>query len=178
MQAALAVLAERGLAGFTMDAVAQHAGASKATVYRHWPSQASLLVDALETVAAPFPLPDTGHLRSDLIALLERLAALLESQPFPRLMAAFVDAAERDPDLSRLSARITQERRGPFRHILSEAVRRGELQPTTDIDLVIDLLTGPAFYRRFIAHWRPPENYASTVVDHVLGGLATARQQP
>jgi AcrR family transcriptional regulator len=176
MQAALAVLAERGLAGFTMDAVAQRAGASKATVYRHWPSQASLLVDAAETVSATFPLPETGHLRTDLIVLLERLEAVLESQPFPRLMAAFVDAAERDADLSRLSGRITEERRRPFRHVLSEAVRRGELPATTQIDLVVDLLTGPAFYRRFIAHWPIPENYASTVVDHVLRGLTTTSQ--
>jgi hypothetical protein len=112
-----------------------------------------------------------------LIALLERLEALLNSQPFPRLMAAFVDAAERDPDLSRLSARIAEERRRPFRHVLSEAVARGELPATTEIDLVIDLLTGPAFYRRFIAHRRLPENFASTVVDHVLGRLAHACRQ-
>ena len=89
LRAALAVLADHGLAGFTMEAVARRAGASKATVYRHWTSTATLLVDAMDLAFQPFPLPETGRLRTDLTRLLTQLGALLSDQPFPRLMAAF-----------------------------------------------------------------------------------------
>ena len=157
LRAALEVLADRGMPGFTMEAVARRAGASKATVYRHWTSRATLLVDALELASEPFPRPSTGQLRTDLIELISRLEALVDVPPFARLMAAFIDAAERDPTLWALHAHITE--------------RRGDIAAAADIELAIDLLAGPAFYRRFIAHRPFPEGHAAAVVDHVLTAL-------
>src|SRR3954469_17695240 len=67
------LLAERGFDGMTMDAVADRAGAGKATVYRRWPSKVQLTVDAV-VCARGIPMtiddvPDTGSLRSDLLAV-------------------------------------------------------------------------------------------------------------
>jgi AcrR family transcriptional regulator len=171
LRAALEVLADLGMPGFTMEAIAQRAGASKATVYRHWPSRAALLVDAMDLAFEPLPLPATGQLRTDLIDLVSRLQALLSGQPFPRLMAAFIDAAERDPALSSLHAQLTERRREPLRHVLAQARRRGEIPSTTDLELAVDLLAGPAFYRRFIAHRAFPHRNAAAVVDHVLTAI-------
>ena len=70
LQAALEVLDEHGLAGFTMEAVARRAGASKATLYRHWSSGGALLVDAMDTTFQPMPTPDTGHVTTDVAQLL------------------------------------------------------------------------------------------------------------
>lgn len=171
LRAALAVLADDGMPGFTVEAVAQRAGASRATVYRHWTSRATLLIDAMEQVSRPFPPPATGSLRTDLIELVTRLVALLAEDRFPRLMAAFVDAAERDPALARLHVDITERRREPVRDVLAAAQRRGDLPTTADLELAVDLLTGPAFYRRFIAHRELPSDHAAAVVDHVLAAL-------
>src|SRR5258708_16321211 len=99
LRAALEVLAERGLPGLTMEAIAQRAGASKATVYRHWRSPGDVLVHAMDMSFQPFTAPATGDLRRDLIELASKLATLLSTQPFPRLLAAFMDAAERDTSL-------------------------------------------------------------------------------
>ena len=169
--AALEVLADQGLPGFTMEAVARRAGASKATVYRHWPSRSTLLVDAMDMAFQPFPLPATGQLRTDLIELVSRLQALVSGQPFPRLMAAFIDAAERDPTLSSLHAQLTERRREPLRHVLAQARRRGDIPSTTNLELAVDLLASPAFYRRFIAHRAFPDHFATAVVDHVLTAI-------
>jgi Tetracyclin repressor-like, C-terminal domain len=106
--------------------------------------------------------------RSDLLELLSMQQELLSEERFPRLMAAFIDAAERDPSLQRLHAWITESRRQPVRHVLVEARLRGEISPLADLDLVIDLLTAPGFYRRFIAHQATGAAYAAAVVDHVL----------
>ena len=176
LRAALDVLVEHGLPGFTIEAVAQRAGASKTTLYRRWASREELLVEAMDELASrPFPLPATGDLRSDLIELMGSLEQVLNEQPFPRLMAAFIDAAERDPTLQRLHATITHSRRQPIRHILVEARLRGEIPPSADLELVIDLLTAPAFYRRFIAHQPFHADYAVAVVDQVL---AAVREKP
>ncbi|MGH7921103.1 MAG: TetR/AcrR family transcriptional regulator [Candidatus Dormibacteraceae bacterium] len=171
LQAALEVLADEGSAGFTMEAVAQRARASKATLYRRWPSRGALLVDAMDGSFRPFPLPATGSLRSDLLELLAAQERLLTGGPFPRLMAAFVDAAERDPALSKLHLRLTELRRQPIRQLLLRAQERDELPGTIDLELSIDLLAGPAFYRRFIAHQPFPAGYAAGVVDAVLRAL-------
>ena len=86
-------------------------------------------------------------------------------------MAAFIDAAERDPTLSGLHAELTDRRRQPLLHVLDQARRRGEVPPDTDLELAVDLLTGPAFYRRFIAHRAFPRDFATKVVDHVLAAI-------
>jgi AcrR family transcriptional regulator len=175
LRAALEVLADEGLRGFTMEAVAHRAAASKATVYRHWTSLGALLIDAMDLSFQAFPVPATGNLRTDLIELLSRAEALVSGQPFPRLMAAFIDAAELDPPLKKLHAELTERRREPVRQVLVEARRRGEIPSTTNFELAVDLLASPAFYRRFIAHRAFPHNYATAVVDHVLRGIGYAR---
>ena len=171
LRAALEVLADHGMPGFTMEAIAHRAEASKATLYRHWSSPAALLVEAMDMSFQPLPLPATGQLRSDLIELATRFEAQLRDQPFPRLMAAVVDAAEREPAISQLHVQLTERRREPILHVLARAQQRGELPASADLELAVDLLAGPFFYRRFIAHRAFPSSYAVTLVDHVLAGL-------
>src|SRR3954471_18566652 len=76
LQAALQVLDEHGLAGFTMEAVARRAGASKATLYRRWPTANALLVAAMDATFRPFPAPDTGRVETDVAQLLTAFVAL------------------------------------------------------------------------------------------------------
>jgi AcrR family transcriptional regulator len=142
LRAALEVLAAQGLSGFTMEAIAHRAGASKATVYRHWTALATLLVDAMDSSFQPFPLPATGRLLSGLIELLSRFEALVSGQRFPRLMVAFIDAAERDPTLASLHVQLTERRREPIRHVLAQARQRGDIPASTDLELAVDLLAG------------------------------------
>jgi AcrR family transcriptional regulator len=178
LRAALEVLADRGMPGFTMEAIAHRAGASKATVYRHWASPASLLVDAMDMTFQPFPLPASGDLRADLIELLAQAEALLGDGPFPRMMAAFIDGAERDPKLSELHARITERRREPVRQVLARAQQRGELPASADLELAVDLLAAPFFYGRFIAHRPFPAGYTTAIVDQVLAALTRRGRVP
>lgn len=175
LRAALDLLADEGLGGFTMDAVAARAGASKATVYRRWSTRSELIADAMDHISQTDPVPDTGELRSDLGELLAGLHALLSTQPFPRLLAAFVDAAERDTALSALHAELAERRREPLRRVLRRACERGEIPAATDIELAIDLLTGPAFLRRLIRHQHSSTDYAYAIVDHVLAALKHLR---
>jgi AcrR family transcriptional regulator len=169
LQAALQVLNDDGLPGFTMEAVARRASASKATLYRRWPTVGALLIDAMDATFQPFPVPDTGRVDTDVAQLLTALVSLLEHTPFPRLLAAFIDAAERDPALAALHADLTQRRREPLLVVLARARERGQLPPDPDPEVLTDLLTGPFFYRRFIAHRPIPSDLVNDVITHVLG---------
>ena len=57
LDATLDVLADVGYDRLTMDAVAQRARASKATLYRRWNGKARLVVDALLSQKAPVTAP-------------------------------------------------------------------------------------------------------------------------
>src|SRR6266498_1706017 len=77
LHAAAELLLKRGLDAVSMDAVAEHAGVSKATIYRWWPTKETLALDALYTEWAERSpaTQDTGSLRGDLLygALYHRL---------------------------------------------------------------------------------------------------------
>jgi AcrR family transcriptional regulator len=168
LRAALDVLDEDGLAGFTMEAVARRAGASKATAYRRWPTAGALLVDAMDATFQPFNVPDTGRVATDVAQLLHAFIAQLENTRFPRLLAAFIDAAERDPALASLHADLTRRRREPGLVVLARARDRGELPDDLDPEVTIDLLTSPFFYRRFVAHRPIPPDLVDEVIARVL----------
>ena len=69
LDATIDVLAEHGVSGATVDEVAERAGVSKATIYRHWGSRARLIHAAISSLDGPYVEPDTGSLRDDLAAL-------------------------------------------------------------------------------------------------------------
>ena len=70
----LDALAEQGYDQFTLDLVALRTGRAKTTLYRRWPTKLDLVVAAVRSVGPPpeaCDLPDTGALRSDLMAVVD-----------------------------------------------------------------------------------------------------------
>src|SRR5689334_71448 len=98
LDAAAELLLARGLSAVSMDAVAERAGVSKATIYRWWPTKETLALDALyhEWAAVP-PARDTGSLRGDLLSLLRPWARLASKRPYGRVIAALITEAQTDP---------------------------------------------------------------------------------
>ncbi len=69
LEVTLRLLQQEGYDRLTLDAVAATARASKATVYRRWPTKAELVLAAfIEGVRQVAVAPETGTLRGDLDA--------------------------------------------------------------------------------------------------------------
>jgi AcrR family transcriptional regulator len=168
LRATYELLGKSGYQGLRVDAVCSLAQASKATLYRHWPTAGALLVAAMDATFQPFPVPDTGRVETDVAQLLNAFVTMLEHTPFPRLLAAFIDAAERDPALATLHADLTNRRREPMLVALRRARERGQLPAHLDPEVTTDLLTSPFFYRRFVAHRPIPPGMVDAVIAHVL----------
>lgn len=168
IDAALAQLTEEGATQFTMEAIATRAQASKSTLYRRWPNAAALLVDAMEASFLPIETPDTGNVRADLRRVVDHALHLLTSTPFPRLMATIIDIAERDPTLADTHAALTARQRTPLLNVIASAQARGEIRPDTDPELLADMIVGPLFYRRLVAHKELREDLAESLVTTVL----------
>jgi len=175
LDAATELLLEQGLEAVSMDEVAELAG--KATIYRWWPSKETLALDALYhewATAQPEP-PDTGSLRTDLLALLRPWIRRVRSRPYGRVVAELVAEAQTDPEFASIyHARFVAPRREPARALVRRAIDRGELLPDIDVDLALDLVYGPLYHRLLHGHAPLDERFLRDLVDTVLAGLEAA----
>jgi AcrR family transcriptional regulator len=176
LAAAIDLLLEHGLHAMSMDAVAERAGVSKATIYRWWPSKELLALDALATewqVTAPDATRDTGSLRGDLLARLRPWLRQLRDKPYGRVVAGLVATAQADADFAELYLeRFVRPRRDAMRPVLLRAVERGEIPATVDLEVALDLIYGPIYHRMLHGHAPLDEHFARNLVDTILAGIA------
>jgi AcrR family transcriptional regulator len=171
LEAAGEVLAEHGLAGFTIDAVAARAGCGKATIYRRWPSRSELLIETAHMAAVEVPEPDTGSLRQDLVLLLTGLAHKMRDTTAGQLLPAVVAEAAVNPEMGEAFGSHVCERRMRVRKAIERGIERGELRADVDPDLAIDLLGGPIFMRVLMVDAPIDEKLVEGTIDAVLYGL-------
>jgi len=170
--AAESIVRERGLDGFTVDAVATASGVAKTTIYRHFDSSNELLLAALSETVDEVPDIDTGDPRADLIELLHQYASMSSQPGIRQLFTAVAQRAANDDDFGRLHQGLIAERKLPLRLAIQRAIAAGVIDPTIDIDLVAALLEGPLVARMMHdrGEFRPCE--IEQLVDLVLRGVA------
>jgi AcrR family transcriptional regulator len=166
-------LLEHGLNAISMDAVADRAGTSKATIYRWWPSKELLALDALfsEWESGGSDTGDTGTLTGDLNALIGPWARQLATKPYARVIAAVIMKAQDDAQFAeQYHARFVEPRRDQARMIFARAIDRDEIPADTDVEAALDLLYGPIYHRILHGHARLTDSFTRTVVDYVAAG--------
>jgi AcrR family transcriptional regulator len=171
----MALLGEVGFSGLTVEGIAARAGVGKATIYRHWSSKAQVVIDAWRAYVPAMPEPDTGELRSDLVAVLGFAVQALGQSPLSRILPSLIEAAERDPELAALFAEFAGERRAVLHRILERAATRGELRSGLDLDMAAAILVSPIFTRRLVLRESFPPGYAEVLVDTLLPFLSEAQ---
>jgi AcrR family transcriptional regulator len=132
LKATIAEIEISGYAGLSMERVAERARASKASLYRRWPSKVELVMDAIYGLLPdPAEAADTGSLRGDLLALLRSAAEMLAG-PGGTAIRGLISDALRDPQLT---DRLRSYARGRSVAAMNEIVRRAtdrrELGPGT-----------------------------------------------
>ena len=177
LDAAAELLLARGPSAVSMDAVAERAGVSKATIYRWWPTKESLALDALFTewsAVSPYSR-DTGTLRGDLLALLRPWARLISSRPYGRVLAALLTQVQTDPVFAtEYRHRVVEPRRDQARAIFGRAIERGEIPADTKVEVALDLLYGPLYHRLLHGHAPLTDRFTQDVIDMALSGIQPA----
>jgi AcrR family transcriptional regulator len=175
LEAASELLLDRGLSAVSMDAVAERAGVSKATIYRWWPTKETLALDALYTewaTASPHAR-DTGSLRGDLLAMLRPWGRLAGSRPYGRVVAALLTEAQTDPVFAaEYRQRFVEPRREQGREILRRAIERGEIPADLDLEVALDLIYGPIYHRLLQGHAPLDDAFVKSAIDLALAGIA------
>jgi TetR/AcrR family transcriptional regulator, regulator of autoinduction and epiphytic fitness len=150
LKAAIALLAESGYAGTTVEAVSARSGVAKSTIYRHWPNRLELINDAFQELKPPPPEPTEGDVRDRVVALLEHVARTVAASPWSSCLPALIDAAERDPECRELHNRMSRAGRQRLVDLLVGGQERGEIPADLDVEVMADALAGPIFMRRLM----------------------------
>jgi AcrR family transcriptional regulator len=164
----LRLLQEHGYDGLTVDAVASTARASKATVYRRWPSKAELVlaafIEGIRQVAVP---PDTGTLRGDLLHLGEIICQQARQQA-STIRAVLVEVSRHSALSDAMQHQFVDQRKALIQHILQQAVDRGEIAEAAIDDELWDLLPGYLIFRSIIPDRPPTRGTVQVLVDDVI----------
>ena len=164
----LQLLQEHGYDRLTVDAVAAAARASKATVYRRWPSKAELVlaafIEGVRQVAVP---PETGTLRGDLL----HLGNVISQQSYDQagiIRAVLVEVSRHQALYDALQHQFLDQRKALIQGVMRDAVLRGEIDAAAISDELWDLLPGYLIFRAIMPNRPPTEHTVEALVDEVI----------
>lgn len=166
------LLEEVGFNNVTIEAIAEHAGASRATIYRWWPTKASVLIEAFrEAVSSELPFPDTGSLEEDVRLQLLAFAAMLTGRR-GRIFAAFLTGAQTEPEVADAFRKVwIAPRRAEAKHVLERHQQSGVLAADVDLDLAVEMMYAPLYYRLLTGYGSLAKPYVEALAQRVLKGL-------
>jgi AcrR family transcriptional regulator len=154
LKATREILGHGGVHGLTVEGVAARSGVAKTTIYRRWRSKEDLALAALLEVIKeePKPVRHVGGTRTALAAYLGRLIDNLNSKLYGRIIRGLISDLGVDRELARgFRERVLARRVAAVRELLQRGIERGELRRDLDLEMAVDLLLGPIYYRLLIS---------------------------
>jgi AcrR family transcriptional regulator len=142
------LVAEHGIEGTSMDAVAGRSGVSKATIYKHWKDKEALLLEMLAVLNGLTDRPafDSGNVRADMVGVLAYRPPE-NTEMRERIMPHLVAYSARNVEFGRMWRNMIMEPpRQELRRLLREGISKRELTAKLDEDVSLALLLGPMMY--------------------------------
>ena len=169
LDAAIALIREVGYDSVSMDGIAAQAGVGKAALYRRWSSKEGLVVEALGRLVAAMSVPDTGALAEDVRLVMATHRRMYADPASGQLLSGIVAAMARSKAIARAVRRgFVATRHDALREVLARGVARGELRDDVDLDLVVEMLNAPLFYRYLLSGRPVNEALVTEVTASVL----------
>jgi AcrR family transcriptional regulator len=179
LEATLALLAEVGLQGLSIEAIAERASVGKATIYRRWSSKEELIKDALDLPRAGIPFPNTGTIRNDLLFIAQRAQELFNHNPLiGKLIIRLIAEVKTQPEIYRVFYdKVAAPRIQEFRQIVERAQQRGELREDLDAVFILYLIAVSLVYSNIFTELIDPDAQQvcepQAAVDALLRGIGT-----
>lgn len=185
IQAAIDVLAAKGIAGATTREIANVAGVSEVTLFRHFQNKEQLLdavsqhITALQLETLKNQEEWTQDLRQDLLHYAWIFNNMLEEHE--ALVRMFIGEAQRHPDEAmRVFQQAALVNREQLVNYLRKGVERGDVRSDVDLPLAVDLFTGmllSGMLRRYVApilRGYERDRYIEECVDLFVRGICPA----
>jgi len=173
MQAAATLVEERGYSKVSIEAIAKHAGAGKQTIYRWWTNKAYLFLEVYLSLVSEEKLSvDTGDVSDDLETLLNTLFGIYQETPAALILTGLVQEAQTDEKIRQhIVDMLISKRRGVVGGVFERAIARQEIHPDTNINLVVDMISGAIWLRLFLRHEPLDRTFAQQLSQQVIAGI-------
>lgn len=169
LSATVELLGENGYQALTMEGIAARAGVGKATIYRWWPTKASVAIEAITEQLPLSPVRETGDVHADMRSAVRAAIVTLTGQPVGHIIPAVATELIGDPGRTELR-RFLEPRRSSVQAILRAAAERGELPDDVDTDLLFGIYAGTILYRHLISGESVTDDLANQLVALLLDG--------
>jgi AcrR family transcriptional regulator len=174
LSAARDLLEERGLRALTIEAIAERAGTSKVTLYRWWSHKAAIVLEAI--LAETSPRMTYRESASPLESLRNQMRSFARflNGPYGRLLVGVVAEGVLDEEIGKsYREHWVKPRRDDARRLLGRAIAAGELPKDSDVEVILDALFGPLYYRFLVKHAPLTSAFAEAIFRSVIAGVAS-----
>ncbi|MET7985322.1 MULTISPECIES: TetR/AcrR family transcriptional regulator [unclassified Streptomyces] len=167
-------LASVGYARMSIEGIARRAGVGKTAVYRRWRSKLHLVLDLVSAIAVQgLPAPDTGSLEGDLRLLYEVTSRALRHPVAGQIIPDLQAEAARNPEIADAMQQALREgQQSVSSGIVASAVTRGEIREGVDVELALDLMSGPLYWRAVVVRGpKVPKGYLASLARATAAAL-------
>ena len=173
LTAAGELMLEGGLAAATMEAIAARAGVSKRTLYKYWPSRGAVALEGfMRSAAASWSLPENAPAAVSLEELVLAAVRLFTQTPAGPLMRSLIaDAQSQDEIATAIRDQWLRPRRAVAADLLRQGIASGQFRADLDVEVTLDLLFAPVYYRLLLGHETLSPQFAVTSIRHLITGL-------
>lgn len=167
IEAAAELLTTDGPSAITHANVAAAANVSRTTVYNHWPTQADLLRDTIESLGKTVIGTEqlTGVLRADLGMLCEHIVADLADEQRAPMIANMMERALHDPTVATVRDEFLRAFTEVFHAVIRAGIAAGHLRDDLDADRAMSMLLGSFLFARFMSPGTFDRDFADAVLD-------------
>ena len=171
MDAVYALLQEQSVRDLTMESVAKQAKVGKPTLYKWWPTKATLVLAMLcERMAPKLEKPTILSAEE---SLRFRVRSLIDAfnGPFGKIVVGLIAEGQSEPAvLQEFFDRWVSPRRNSTIADLQRGKDAGELRSETDPELLNDAIFGAIYYRMLLRSGPLTRRFGQELVEQLLHG--------
>lgn len=168
MSVAHEILMNDGFGRLSIEAVAARSGVGKPTIYRNWANACELAMAALMMAGPVEPAEPGGTLKSGLTAQMRTLVTAFATTRGRQITMALAAA---DPESEMTKAfrnQVILSSRETGRGLIERAIQKGDIARPADLEVVLDVIYGPVFYRLLVGHRPLDQGFADHLVAAAL----------
>lgn len=173
LDTAYRLLMSEGLGRLTIERVAAEAGVSKPTIYRTWTNAQDLAMAAF--MAQPLAEAAPRRSASARAALTAHLRSVIETFATQRGRQITLTMASANPESELAKAfrhQVILKSREAGRRLIAEAIAAGQIRGGADVEIALDMLYGPLFFRLLAWHQPLSAGLAALLVEQLFDGIA------
>ena len=176
LAAAAEILKTDGFGRLTIEAVAARSGVGKPTIYRHWANASELAMAALMERHPENASELTGSLHERLEQQVTAIVMAFATTR-GRQIALALAAADQESEMTRaFRNRIILSGREAGRRMIADAVAMREIPAPDHIEVCLDMIYAPIFYRVLLGHMPLDASFAASLVSKAVMLLKTREQ--